>query len=191
MNKFNQKNLLKKIKNGDESSFGKVYDFYVDKIYQFVFLKVNHKENAQEIVQDVFWKFWQYVHKPEAQINNISSLLYTIARNLVFDFYRSQGRDARVTIPIESQDMIDSLVQDNSLEKEAEIDIKYDIEAVQKALEILPDSYQDIIVLKYINELSNKEIGIILNKKEGAVRVNCHRALLALKQAIKKQDLDR
>ena len=86
----NEKNLLKSIKKGDQESFGKLYDHNFEKIYRFVSIKINNLSETEEIVQDIFFKFWTYVREGN-QVKSSAALLYKIARNSIADHYRKTG----------------------------------------------------------------------------------------------------
>lgn len=180
MNSWHEKKLIKGIIKGDEKSFAKVYDLYVDKIYKFVFLKINSRESAEEIVQDVFLKFWRFVISHEKPVESLAPLLYSIARNLIIDYYRANGKNS-VEVDFDIS-LLDQEKDNYDIEKE--LDISYDMEKVKVAISLLPDQFQDIIILKFINGLDNHEIARVLNKQEGNIRVISHRALEALRKLL-------
>ena len=76
------RDLLKKIREGDEESFEIFYNLEFEKIYRFVSFKVNDNNETEEIVQDVFFKFWGYVRQGKT-VSNAVGLLYRIARNKI------------------------------------------------------------------------------------------------------------
>ena len=81
--------LIQKARAGDEIAFGLVYDLYFEKVYRFVFYRVNHRQTAEDLVAEVFTKAWNKL----SEIQNPSlfnAWIYQIARNLVIDFYRSR-----------------------------------------------------------------------------------------------------
>ncbi|MFH1890260.1 MAG: RNA polymerase sigma factor [Candidatus Kuenenbacteria bacterium] len=175
---------MKKLQKGDEKSFTQIYDLYVDKIYRFVFLKTSSRETAEEIVQDVFMRFWKFAQDNENTVKSISAVLYQTARNLVIDYYRSIGRKES-TVLLEDN-LIPDKTADADTDIQKDIDIEYSLQEVENALKLLPEKYKDIIIMKFINELSSKEIAQALNKQEGNVRVLVHRALATLKKSIKE-----
>jgi len=159
--------------------FSKIYDKNIDKIYRFVFLKVNSQERAEDITSQVFLRGWEVFQNEERKIKNPSAFLYKIARNLVIDFYRE--RDKAQIISTENLQMADS---GQGLEEKAILNS--DIEMVENGLKNIKDEYQEIIVWYYLEGLSTKEIAEILDKSPGAVRVTVHRALKALKKEIEE-----
>ena len=77
--------------------FSHIYDQNIEKIYRFVYLKVNSQEIAEDIVSKVFMKGWEAYQRDSAAIKNPSAFLYQIARNAVIDFYRQKGRSKVVS----------------------------------------------------------------------------------------------
>lgn len=175
-----------KIQNGDEESFGKIYDWYVNRIFKYVSLKIGSIEKAEEIVQDVFLKFWRFARDKENKVKNISAFLYKIAKSMVADHYRTTAGEGKIisleeTIIVEDETIGEEELADN-------IDLNLDIEKIKMALEKLPRSYQDVIIMKFMEELTNKEIAEILEKEEGHIRVLAHRALKQLRSLLKSND---
>ena len=175
-----EKHLLKQIKSGNEPSFAKAYDLYADKIYKFVFSKINSSDIAEEIVQDAFTRFWQFARKDDSDIYNIKSLLYKIARNLIIDYYRAKRPDE---IPIDEPEFQAelSVTPDN----DKSLDLEFDLKQIESSLTQLPSVYQDVIIMKFVNDLSHREIAGILDKTESHIRVLIHRALQALREKLK------
>ncbi|MCK4525285.1 MAG: RNA polymerase sigma factor, partial [Candidatus Andersenbacteria bacterium] len=92
-----EKLILKRALNGEREAFAEIYDFYVVRIFRFVYLKTSSKETAEDLTSDTFLKCWRYIkQKNEAgkkeivKNNKISSFLYKIARNLIIDHYRKK-----------------------------------------------------------------------------------------------------
>ena len=153
--------------------FSKIYDENVAKIYRFVYLKVNSQDTAEDLCSETFVKAWQ-VFKSNKTIENPQAFLYQIARNLVIDYYREKGR-TQIVSP-EAVEIVDPTV---NLEQVAFVNLEMD--NVKTALAGLRNDYQEMIVWHYVNEYSVPEISLMMGKSEGAVRVQLHRALKALK----------
>ena len=177
---INERSLLLKIKNKDRQAFIDAYDLYVSQIYRFVYFKVGNREEAEDLTSSVFLKTWAYL-----QENNIinektlKALLYKIARNLIIDHYRKINRRDTVSLNncISDKNFVD---EKQNLIKQSEI--TFDLTVVETKLPELKDEYREVIILRFINELSIKEITGILNKTSGNVRILIHRALKALKE---------
>ena len=156
--------------------FSKIYDRYIDKIYRFIFLKVNSQEIAQDLTSETFLRGWESF-KNGNKIENPQAFLYKIARNLVTDHYREKGR-AQVV----SAEFIPIVDPRQNLEEKSLLNS--DIDNVKMALASLPEEYQDVIIWHYLDGLAFSEIGQILHKSENAVRVQTHRALEKLRKKL-------
>ena len=186
-NPIKEKYLLFKAKNKDPEAYSQIYDYYVARIYRFVFFKINNQEDAQDITSEVFLKTWQYIIDGK-EIKNLNALFYKIARNMVIDHYRKASQ---------KEISLDELVGGIDSIKPA-LDIKADnqqttekileMEKIQEKMGGLKDEYREVIVLRYVDDLSINEIAEIVEKKKGAVRVILYRALNALKELMEEKE---
>ena len=158
--------------------FSKIYDKYIDKIYRFVFLKVNSPEVAEDLTSETFLRGWQTfkIQNSKFRIQNPPAFLYQIARNLVVDYYREKGRVQVVSA--------DYRIIDPRINLEEKANLNSDFEQVRRALANLKDEYQDVIIYRYLDELSVPEIAKVMEKSEGTIRVLIHRALAALRNEL-------
>lgn len=176
-NILKEKYLLYKVRaNKDAESYGKLYDLYVEKIYRFILFKVSSVEIAEDLTSEVFLKTWEYINKTDKRVANLNALFYRVARNVVIDHYRAKKN--------ESYDADDQLLE-NIMDKRnfvEELEIKMSIENLQQDLRKLKDGYREVLLLRFVEEYSIKEIAEILDKSTGNVRVLLHRAIEALKE---------
>lgn len=165
--------------NDQKAIFSAIYDQYIDKIYRFVYLKVNSQEIAEDLTSEVFVRGWDRFREKGEEIQNLPAFLYQIARNLIVDHYREKGQARFVST--EYHDLIDA---GTGLEEKA---IRgSDLDRVKTVLSNIKDDYREVIVWHYIDELSIPEIAKMLKKSEEAVRVLLHRALKSLKNQLKQ-----
>jgi len=157
--------------------FSKIYDQYIEKIYRFIFLKVNSQEIAQDLCSETFLRGWQTFKEKNEEIENIQAFLYRIARNLVTDHYREKGK-AKV-ISAEYWEVTDP--RQNLEEKSL---LKSDFDNIRMALASLKEDYQDVIIWHYLDDLPIPEVAKLLGRTEEATRVLLHRALKALKNGL-------
>jgi len=156
--------------------FSKIYDQCINKIYRFIFLKVNSEEIAQDLCSETFLRGWES-YKNNPKIENPSAFLYRIARNLVIDYYREKGRTNFVSPEIVP-------IADPSPGIEEKAALNSDLDQVKAVLADLKREYQDVIIYRYLDELSIPEIAKIMEKSEGTVRVTLHRALRTLRTIV-------
>jgi len=174
-----EKILVGRLKLKDKESFSHLYDFYLDKIYRFIYFKVTSVSEAEDLTSQTFLKIWQLALEGKIKVNeSFQSLLYKVARNLVIDYYRSSNREKNKISLEEAAHIAEA---DAHLDQAA--DVKIEMEIIGRRLKKLKSEYQEIIILHFINELTIKEIANILEKKRGNIRVTLHRALKALRDA--------
>ena len=187
LNSLEEKLILKKAQKGDKGAFAQVYDFYVVRIFRFIYLKTSSKETAEDLTSEVFLKCWKYVKKrkenDEEEIikeDKLGSFLYKIARNLIIDFYKKK-QVPTVEIDENSKNEIIDKKQDIL----AKVSAKQEIEGLMKALSKLRGEYREIIILRHVEDLSIKEMAEITGKTSGSVRVQLHRGVKALEKTMK------
>lgn len=178
--KDSEHDILKRAMQGEASAFGLLYDIYQPKIYRFIYLKVSNSEEAEDLTHQVFLSAWEHISRFVDQQVPISSWLYQIARNKVIDHYRTR----RIQIPLE--DSPESALIAEHDDVGARVQESMDKELVRKHLQRLPQDYQDIIIMKFVEDLSNTEIAAATGKNAGALRVLQHRALKQLKKLIEE-----
>lgn len=160
-----------------QKAFSKIYDQNVEKIYRFVYIKVNSQEIAEDLTSETFVRVWESF-KNGNTIENPRAFLYQVARNLIVDFYREKGR-----FQIISDEYIKGII-DPKNDLEEKIIKNAELERIRQALTKIKEDYQDVIIWHYLDNLSVPEIAKILNKSEDAVRVTLHRALNALRATV-------
>ena len=165
--------------NNPRKVFSQIYDDCIDKIYRFIFFKVNSQEIAQDLCSETFLRGWQSFKNNKKKIENPQAFLYQIARNLVVDHYRDKGRTQTV-----SADCVPIIDPGEDLEEQALL--RSDLDTIKSALTGLKNEYQEVVIWHYIDDLSIAEISKMVDKSEGAVRVTLHRALKSLKNKIEE-----
>lgn len=158
--------------------FGKIYDQYIDKIYRFVYLKVNSQETAEDITSKVFLRGWESFQKQGAEIKNPSAFLYQIARNAVVDHYREKGR----TKTVSADDTLN--LADPGIDAHEQAVLNADITVIKSAVQKLKKEHQEVIIWHYLEDMPISEIAQMVGKPEGTVRVILHRGLKSLKDII-------
>ncbi|MFA5878067.1 MAG: RNA polymerase sigma factor [Candidatus Staskawiczbacteria bacterium] len=161
-----------------EKTFSKLYDQNIDKIYRFVFLKVNSKETAEDLTSKVFMRGWDRFRQGVDNIDNPRAFLYQIARNTVIDYYREKGRANTVSIDNAPQ------IADPRVNLHERAAINADLAGVKQALSGLSDDYQNVVIWHYLDDLPIKEVAKLLDRSEEATRVLLHRALGSLRERL-------
>jgi len=179
MFKFQEKILLKRIRNGDRFAFTRLYHAYVEKVFRFTYFRVKNKEIAEDLTSLTFFKILDYLKDDSQEIKDFRAFLYKTVRNLIADFYRKSLTKKEIVFAKE--------IDLDKVDKEAPQDIflNSEIKEVEKALGKLPHLYREPIILHFIEGFSSKEIAEILNESKENVRVRIHRGLKLLREILK------
>ena len=160
-------------KNEKKEQFLKAYEEYADAIFKFCYYKVSNRERAKDIVQDTFTKTWEYINKGY-DVGNIKAFLYKTANNLIIDWFRKKKSVSLDALYEEGfdpgYDRSDSMM--DHIDGERAIDMLNDVDEI----------YRTVIMMRYVDELSIKEIAAILKEKENNISVRLHRGLEKLRQ---------
>ena len=128
----------------------------------------------------MFLKTWDYIQTNKLkEFKTLKALLYKVARNTVIDYYRKQNQRQEISLD-QGEETID--VIDEKADPVGEMELSSDFKSLEEKLNELKDEYREIILLKYVDELSIAEIASVLNKSQGNVRVQIFRAVNALKK---------
>ena len=164
--------MVQKAKLGDEKAFGELYELYFDRIFRFIYFRVNHKEIAEDLAEDAFIKAWTRIHHVKGA--SFGGWLYQIAKNTVIDHYRQK------------KTLVDLQEIENIIEYEQNIVEQTNMQIEQKRfmalLRQLTPEQQIVIKLKFLEDLENSEIAELIAKTEGSIRVIQHRAIQKLQE---------
>lgn len=177
--------FLRLKKHKDKQAFIEAYDLYVSQIYRFVYFKIGDRDEAEDVTSMVFLKCWNYIYEGNlGDYQTLKPLLYKIARNTIIDQYRKNQHRQSISL----EDVANtSVVIDEKQDIEDEVAVNFDFQKImEEKLPQLKDEYREVIVLRFINELSIAEISKILGKTSGNVRVMIHRALESLQNLVKE-----
>ena len=185
ISKLRENNNLSRLKSGDREAFIKAYDDFADDLYRFAYFKLGSEEEAKDLVSVIFLKTWNYIQTNSLKDSKtLRALLYKIARNAIIDHYRDKGLSNSISLEDAPQALE---VPDNSQNQEELIDQKADLELIRQKLMLLKDEYREVIIWRFIEDLSMDEIANITGKKKGNIRVLLHRAITALKELLEAQ----
>lgn len=176
-----EKRLLYRVKTKkDAEAFALLYDAFVSPIYRYVYFKISDREEAQDITSDVFLKAWQYLIGDGADITNFRQFVYTIARNCVIDVYRERAKK-----PVQSLHAAAEIITTTHTTEtmRSEQDYRLLLEQIRH----LKQEYQEVIMLRYVEDLDIGDIAAITGKSHVSVRVTLHRALKKMKSLLTPQ----
>jgi RNA polymerase sigma-70 factor (ECF subfamily) len=165
--------LVVKAQAGDGDAFGKLYDLFVNPIYRYMFYRVGQSD-AEDLTEMVFLKTWEHIKQYRPGQHSFSAWIFRIAHNLVVDNYRAHYNKEELTENIQ-----DHRKEANTTEMARDHFANTNLE---KAMQKLKDQYRQILVLKYINDMSNEEIVEITGKSHASLRILQFRALRSLRR---------
>lgn len=182
LDKKEEKDLVERSKT-DFSAFDKLYNFYLPKIYRYVFRRIRHKQEAEDITALTFEKALLGLDKFKWQGISFSSWLYRIASNNIADYFRKQYKIRNLDF-----NQAKYFLRNNDNEVIRSLEEKERRDDIRKALKKLPSQYQEILVLKFYEELTNNEMAEVLGCNKKTLAVKLYRSLKALRKIILSSD---
>lgn len=179
---LDENDLVEMAKAGDKEAFGELYERYVEKIYNYVYYRTGNHHDAEDLTARVFFRAMGHIENYTERGVPFQAWLYRIAHNLVANWHRDRGR--RKVIPLD--EFIAASLKSDAPDRQAED--KEEREALLNAIRRLPDERQQLLTLKFVEHLSNAEIGAIMDRTEGAIKSLYHRTLIALRDDLQKFD---
>jgi RNA polymerase sigma-70 factor (ECF subfamily) len=163
----------------DPDAFGLLYERYVDKIYSYVYYRTGNHHDAEDLTARVFVQALNHIHRFVDRGAPFSSWLYRIAHNLVANWHRDRGR--RQIISLDKLAVVSGQGEDGPFQQVARSERR---RALLEAIYQLPEDRRELLILKFMERLSNRQIGRIMGRSEGAIKSLYHRTLLALRQEL-------
>jgi RNA polymerase sigma-70 factor (ECF subfamily) len=153
--------------------FLSVYEKHSDELFRYCFFKTSSRDQSLEIVQEIFMKAWISMQNGMI-MDNPKAFLYAATRNAVTDWYRKKK-------PV-SLDELSDVGFDAPAESEGRDTDRLEVERILEKAGKLEDKYREVIILRFVNDLSVAEIAELLGEKENNVSVRIHRALEKLRK---------
>jgi RNA polymerase sigma-70 factor (ECF subfamily) len=163
---------------GDAEAFSFLYGKNVTKIYNYIYYRIGSAPDAEDITSRVFYRAFGHINNYVDKGVPFSAWLYRIAHNLIANWHRDNQR--RKEVPLE--DHLDLTVRSDH--PELWLEKTQEMELLLKGIRRISADRQQLILLKYLENLSNAEIAVIMGRTEGAIKSLYHRALIALKEEI-------
>jgi RNA polymerase sigma-70 factor (ECF subfamily) len=162
----------------DSAAFGELYTRYVKRIYNYVYYRTGNHHDAEDLTSRVFFRAIAHIDQYTDRGVPFSAWLYRIAHNLVANWHRDRGRQR--VVPLD-----DHLVTGTGSEMpEIVTESDEEQERLLESIRDLPAERQQLLILKFVERLSNAEIGAIMNRTEGAIKSLYHRTLLSLRDSL-------
>lgn len=153
--------------------FAATYEAHAGKIYRHCLFRVFSPEKAEELMQDIFLKFWKYIEDGR-EIKNTQGLLYRIADHSIIDEKRKRSSESLEAL-IEEKEF------DPSSAEHTEMETRVLYKEAMSELKTLREEEQDLFVLRYVDDLDPKEIAEITGTTANTVSVQLNRISAKLK----------
>jgi RNA polymerase sigma-70 factor (ECF subfamily) len=162
----------------DPDAFGQLYELYVDKIYNYIYYRLGNHHEAEDLTAKVFYRALNNIGRYNHKGAPFTAWLYRIAHNLVVNWHRDNQR--RQVVALEHLDL-SGATQENPLHAAEQSNEQ---EILLAAIQRLPRERQELLMLKFVEKMSNAEIGQVMGRSEGAIKSLYHRTLVSLKELL-------
>ena len=175
--KNDEKALIEKAKS-DPAAFGVLYERYVERIYNYIYYRTGSAKDAEDLTGKVFAKAMSHIKGYKHMGLPFSAWLYRIAHNLVANYHRDRARKQEISL----DNVPGAVLPQKTPQPETRLERREEVEGLLATIRDLAPNRQELLILKFVDDLSNKEIGQIMRKSEGAIKSLYHRTLLELRE---------
>ena len=175
--------LIRRAQALDPGALAEIYERYYDGIYRYLYTRIGHRPDAEDLTEQVFLKMVDAIPRFRPRGVRFSAWLYRIAHNLLVDRYRRGGRD-----PVQLADHVRDAGR--HADPQAAYERVEERERLLQAIRRLTPEQQQLVALRFIDNLEVAEVAEIMNRNPGAIHAMQHRALASLGRFFKAQDLE-
>lgn len=183
LDRLKEAQLLRRIQTGDDSAFADAYDLYAPKLWKHAYYRTGAKEHADDIMSETFLRAWEFVRDRSKEIQHLRAFLYRVINNLIVDHYR---RNARAPITLD-EEMERTMGYDAGIDEAT--DLNLETERMRLALDAVRVEVREILVMRFIDDLTIEEISEATGRTKNAVYVSIHRAIKELKNVCSETTL--
>jgi RNA polymerase sigma-70 factor (ECF subfamily) len=174
--------LIRLAQQGEAEACAALYDHHYDAVYRYCYYRVSDVTQAQDLTSEVFVRMVEKLDTYRARGRPLLAWLYTIARNLITDMHRHNGKAAY--IPLEE---VTTFGQDGRQDMARGVDRRLEADCLAAALRHLTEEQRQVVLLRFMEDYRNGQVARILDKSEGAIKALQHRALKSLRRALEKE----
>lgn len=161
-----------------EQLFFEAYEAHADAIFRHCFLRVSDRELAKDLMQEAFTRTWESMRNG-SNPKNIRAFIYRVASNLVIDHYRKKK-----TYSLE--ELTEKTGFDPSIDNTDHLINIIDAKHALAFLPKLPEQYRSVVILRYIDDFSPREIATITGEPENTISVRIHRGVKKLRELMEQ-----
>jgi len=174
--------LIGRAQRGSPEAYGDLYNCLYQEIYRYLCYRTGDPMVAEDLTSEVFLRMVQALPRYRVEASPFKAWLFQIARNLAIDHYRQAGKQSLV--------VMDENMGSADPEMDRMIESRLNSASLLQSLASMDELYRDVLLLRFIEDLSAAETARILEKSEDAVKALQRRALLALRVMLKHQEID-
>ena len=158
----------------DRAAFATLYRRYLDRVYGYAFYQLGDHHDAEDATERTFMAALAALAGFRDTGSTFRAWLFRIAHNTIANAHRSRARRPTIALP-DGWDRPATDADPARLVGRGE-----ELREVLRLIDQLPEDRRQVVLLRFVDELTSREIGIVLDRSEGAVRVLLHRALREL-----------
>jgi RNA polymerase sigma-70 factor (ECF subfamily) len=167
--------LIARAKENPEA-FSLLYERYVTNIYNYIYYRTGNHHDTEDLTARTFHRALKHFARYVDRGAPFSAYLYRIAHNMVANWHRDRSRRQIVSLD-------ETLVATIGREEPAAVaEARDEQETVLEAVRRLAEDRQQLLILKFVDQMSNAEIARVMGRTEGAIKSLYHRTLVALRQ---------
>ncbi|HHY87837.1 MAG TPA: sigma-70 family RNA polymerase sigma factor [Chloroflexi bacterium] len=171
---------VRRAAEGDQEAFAVLYERYVTRIYNYIYYRTGSAHDAEDLTARVFFRAMSNMKNYRDRGAPFSAWLYRIAHNLVANWYRDNSRRKEVAL----EDYLQ--LPERSAHPETALVRDQEMERLLHLIRKQPSERQHLLILKFVERLSNAEIAVIMGRSEGAIKSLYHRTLNSLRDSLEK-----
>ena len=162
----------------DPAAFDSLYERYVERIFNYIYYRTGNVKDAEDLTGKVFFKALDNIQGYKHMGLPFSAWLYRIAHNLVANYHRNRAKKQEISL----ESIHTKELHQRSPRPETRVSQNQEVDDLLATIRDLAPNRQELLILKFVDRLSNKEIGKIMRKSEGAIKSLYHRTLIELRE---------
>jgi RNA polymerase sigma-70 factor (ECF subfamily) len=162
----------------DPEAFGLLYERYVNNIYNYIYYRTGNHHDAEDLTARTFYRALKHISRYVDRGAPFSAWLYRIAHNLVANWHRDHSRRQIISL----DELVAMTTERKGPATLTQEHLEHDL--LLQAVRRLPPERQQLLIFKFVEQMSNAEIGEVMGRTEGAIKSLYHRTLVVLRKEL-------
>jgi RNA polymerase sigma-70 factor (ECF subfamily) len=175
------RDLLKRAREYDEQALTEIYDRYAEAIYRYLYRLLGDAHLAEDLTSDAFLKLVQVLGTSRAPRDELRGWLYRVAHNLAVDWFRKEAKAGTLLT------LNEDLAADDASPL-VRLENHQVRQRLRRAIRQLTLSQQQVLVLRFSEGLKLEEVGRLMGKDAGAIKLIQYRALRRLRKLLEREE---